>query len=366
MLRRLFASLAALAAVGALGACGPLPRPPAPFPAAPPPAPAAAPQPPAPAPSLVVQGVPLSSLPGWAEEDHRAAYDAFRTTCARTPALVAACASARQAGPLGPAAAKAWLEARFVAQPLRPDAGPVGLLTGYFAPEYPARDRPDAEFSAPVRPRPADLVPGRPYAARAEIERAPSEALAWMRPEELFFLQIQGSGTLAFPDGRRLRAVYAADNGLPFVGVARIMRAQGLLADNETSGEAIRSWLAAHRGPEAAAVMNANPRYIFFAIRPDSDAEPAGAAGVPLPPGRAVAVDPSRHAYGELFWIDAEAPALTGAFPRYRRVVSALDTGGAIKGNVRADLYLGRGAAAGTEAGRIRHQLRMWRLTPRA
>jgi membrane-bound lytic murein transglycosylase A len=361
---RSFGAAAAFAATGIMAACAPLPAPPppGPFTSEPRPEPPASEAPP----PLVVQGAPLSSLPGWAEEDHRAAYEAFRTTCARTSALVAACASARQAGPLTAEAARAWLEARFVAQAVQPDTGSTGLLTGYFAPEYPARDRADAEFSAPVRPRPVDLVQGRPYASREEIERTPSEALAWMRPEELFFLQIQGSGTLTFPDGRRLRAVYAADNGLPFVGVARVMRAQGLLADNQTSGEAIRSWLAAHRGPQAQAVMNANPRYIFFAIRPDDGQEPAGAAGVPLPPGRAVAIDPSRHTYGQLFWMDAEAPALAGAFPRYRRLVTALDTGGAIKGAVRADLYLGRGAAAGTEAGRIRHQLRMWRLVPRA
>lgn len=333
---------------------------------------ATAPQPAAPArpalvtpPAYVVQGEPLSRLPGWAGEDHRAAFEAFRTTCRRPPALVAACASAQQAGPLSGPEARAWLEERFVAQPVQPDSGDRGLLTGYFAPEYTARDTPSAEYSAPVRPRPADLRPGQPYLDRAAIEQSPAQALAWMRPEELFFLQIQGSGTLVYPDGRRLRAVYAADNGHPFVGVARVMRAQGLLADNQTSGEAIRAWLAAHRGPEAQAVMNANPRYIFFRVQPDDGREPAGAAGVPLPPGRAVAVDPARHTYGQLFWIDAEAPALTGAFPTYRRLVTALDTGGAIKGAVRADLYLGRGAAAGVEAGRIRHQLRMWRLVPK-
>ena len=179
---RSFAAVAAWAAAGLLTACAPLPAPPPPSPITSVPRPAAPPGGPF-APPLVVQGAPLSSLPGWAEEDHRAAYEAFRTTCARTAALVAACASARQAGPLGAEAARAWLEARFVAQAVQPDTGSTGLLTGYFAPEYPARDRADAEFSAPVRPRPADLVQGRPYAARAEIEGAPSEALAWMRPE---------------------------------------------------------------------------------------------------------------------------------------------------------------------------------------
>jgi membrane-bound lytic murein transglycosylase A len=360
---------AGIALVAAVAACAPLPAPSGPAapgrPQAPPPprAPAQAALPPA----LVVRGEPLDHLPGWAEEDHGAALEAFRRTCIRMPEIAAACASAQASGALGGPAAKAWWEARFVVQAIQPDTGDRGLLTGYFAPEYQARDQPDAEFSAPVRPRPADLVRGQPYALRADIERAPGEAaLAWMRPEELFFLQIQGSGGLTFPDGRRIRAVYAADNGRPFVGIAKVMREQGLLVDSNTSGEAIRAWLAAHRGPEAQAVMNANPRYIFFALQPEDGREPAGAAGVPLTPGRSIAVDATRHAYGELFWIEGQAPALAGAFPTYRRMVTALDTGGAIKGAVRADLYLGRGAAAGTEAGRIRHQLRMWRLVPRA
>jgi len=242
--------------------------------------------------------------------------------------------------------------------------------------------------SAGLRPPPADLVmvdgaqldpalAGRRvgardvdgrlelYPVRAEIEAAGGEALAWLRPEDLFFLQIQGSGTLVFPDGSRRRAAYAADNGRPFVGIARVMRERGLLADNQTSGEAIRAWLAAHRGAQAQAVMNENPRYIFFGLQPDDGREPAGAAGVPLPPGRAIAVDPTQHAYGEVFWISAQAPALAGAFPTYRRVVGALDTGSAIRGPVRADLYLGRGGAAGAEAGRIRHELRLFRLVPR-
>jgi membrane-bound lytic murein transglycosylase A len=112
--------------------------------------------------------------------------------------------------------------------------------------------------------------------------------------------------------------------------------------------------------------MNENPRYVFFSLQPDDGREPAGAANVPLPPGRAIAIDPIRHRYGQIFWIDGQAPALAGAFPAYRRMVSALDTGGAIKGPVRADLYLGRGAAAGAEAGRVRHDLRMFRIVPLA
>ena len=264
------------------------------------------------------------------------------------------------------------------------------MLTAYFAPEYQARRTPDWEFRAPVRAKPADLKavdaglfdssqagrPGaafasadgslQPYPDRAAIESTPpGKALAWMRPEDLFFLQIQGSGVLTFEDGKRLKALYAANNGRPFVGVANIMRDRGLLARENTSGEVIRAWLADHRGPDADEIMRLNPRYAFFSLAPDDGRQPVGAANIPLPPGRAVAIDPAFHAMGELLWIDAEAPILAGAFPAYRRLVLSLDTGGAIKGDVRADLYLGLGQAAGAEAGRVRHTLRMYRLVPK-
>ncbi len=185
-----------------------------------------------------------------------------------------------------------------------------------------------------------------------------------MRPEDLFYLQIQGSGVLSFPDGRHMKAAYTADNGKPFVAIARPMVNLGLLGGAGASGDNIRAWLAAHRGAQAQAVMWLDPRYVFFNVAPDDGREPPGAAGVPLPPGRAIAIDPGRHAYGELFWIDASAPTLTGAAKTYRRTVVALDTGAAIRGEVRADLYIGSGAAAGSEAGRVRHTLRMTRLVP--
>lgn len=167
-----------------------------------------------------------------------------------------------------------------------------------------------------------------------------------------------------FPDGSRLVAKSDGTNGAPFLGIARPMRAEGLLADNDTSADAIRTWLADHRGPEADAVMALDRRYVFFKLLPDDGAEPTGAAGVPLIPGRSIAVDPGRHALGELLWIDASSPALIGAYPNYRRLTVALDTGGAIKGDARADLYLGKGPIAGLEAGRVRHQLRLYRLVP--
>ncbi len=348
-----------------------------------PPPPATVPPPPSTRPTTALS---FSSLAGWSEEDHLAALGAFRAGCgvAKEPAMARVCGLAKATVIQDEQGARAFLEANFRPEPV----GDEGLLTAYFAPQYDARMSRNAEFTVPVRGLPADLVVldlgafepafiGKkitghvegptfvPYPGRADIEAVPSDKpLAWMRPEDLFFLQIQGSGVLVLPDGRRVRAAFAGSNGKPFVGIANAMRDKGLLPDNNTSGDAIRSWLAAHRGPDADAIMQLNPRYVFFRTIPDDGKEPVGSAGVPLPPGRAIAVDPSRHAMGELYWLDAAAPKLAGAFPTYRRLAVALDTGGAIKGDVRADLYMGTGNAAGAEAGRVRHALRLYRLVP--
>ncbi len=352
------------------------------------PKPSTATPPPPPATTLPPTALSFSSLAGWSEDDHLAALNAFRAGCgvAKDPALARVCGLAKTTVVQDEQGARAFLEAHFRPEPV----GDEGLLTAYFAPQYEARMSRNAEFTAPVRGLPADLVvldladfePGfvgkkitghvegptfAPYPARAEIEAVPTDKpLAWMRPEELFFLQIQGSGILVLPDGRRVRAAFAGHNGKPFVGIANAMRDQGLLPDNNTSGDAIRTWLAEHRGPQADAIMQLNPRYVFFRMAADDGKEAVGAAGIPLPAGRAIAVDPSKHSYGGLYWLDAAAPKLAGAFPAYRRLAVALDTGGAIKGEVRADLYMGSGTAAGAEAGRVRHALRLYRLVPKS
>jgi membrane-bound lytic murein transglycosylase A len=302
----------------------------------------------------------MATLPGWDAEDHVAAFAAVASACAGSPALAATgtCAAVRALGAPDEAVAKAFLERHFRAEPI----DGVGVLTAYFAPVYEARHAADGEFSAPVRPPPAD-----PAAApdRAGLAQAPAtDALAWMRPEDLFFLQIQGSGVLVFADGERRRAVFAGSNGRPYLAIGRAMIDQGLLVPSAASADAEHDWLAAHRGPDAEAMMDLDPRYIFFRLATDDGAEPRGAAGAPLLPGRSVAVDPAAHPWFELLWIDAEAPTLVGALPDYRRLVVAMDAGGAIKGPVRADLYLGRGPAAGDEAARVSHRLRLYRIAP--
>jgi membrane-bound lytic murein transglycosylase A len=297
-------------------------------------------------------------LPGWAAEDHAAAFAAVRHACAATPVGGGrqVCAEVLARGPLGEDAARSFLETHFRATPIDGE----GLLTGYFAPAYEARTSPEGDFIAPVRPVPD----GGSSADRAAIEQAPApDALAWMRPEDLFFLQIQGSGVLTFADGSRRRAVFAAANGQPFVAIAAPMIAEGLIAPSEASSANLRDWLAAHRGPDAQAVMDKDPRYIFFRLVADDGGEPKGASGATLIPGRSLAIDPAHHGYFELLWIDAHG-GLAGAHPDYQRLAVALDRGGAILGPVRADLYVGSGPGAGDEAARIRHVLHLYRIEP--
>ena len=342
---------------------------------APVPAPPDIPMPPTPPPP-VGPGVSPASLPGWAEEDHLAALEAWAETChvARDAAYQTACQAARVLPAGDTVAARTFLETFFVVE--RGEA--EGLLAAYFAPEYEARRFRTDAFDTPVLARPLDLVAEGtvsrqrlpdgtlvPYPPRAEIDETDAAPIAWMRPEDLFFMQIQGSGYLTFEDGTTARAAFAAHNGQTFVGVARPMAERGLLPANGTSGEAIRSWLASHRGAEAREVMNLNPRYVFFRLEADDGRGPTGAAGVPLIAGRSIAVDPTQWSYGDLVWIDAPRGDLVGADRGYRGLVTALDTGGAIRGAVRADFYVGRGPEAGLQAGRVRHPLRMWRLTPR-
>lgn len=270
-----------------LAACATTPAVPPPPPETPAPAPD-----PSPGPAPAPEGQSPATLPGWNDEDHLAAFEAWAVGCtvARDAAARVQCARAmhikQTSKPVTPSAARAFLESGFTVVAARTADGGPGLLTAYFAPEYAARRAPDAEFDMPVLPRPPGWARGDVMAVRADIEAAPREALeagalAWMRAEDLFFMQIQGSGYLTFEDGSRARAAYAADNGRPFTGIARPMTEQGLLPANGTSGEAIRAWLAAHRGPEARAVMALNPRYIFFAMDPDDGGHPNGAAGIP-------------------------------------------------------------------------------------
>ncbi len=274
-----------------------------------------------------------------------------------------------------------------------------GLFTGYFEPELRGSRTRQGRYLVPLYGRPADLVTVdlglfrddwrgtriagrvqqgalRPYPTRAEIETgalknqrqtngSPLE-LVWVDDAVgAFFLEIQGSGRIVFDDGSMIRVGYAATNGRPYVAIGRVLVERGALAREDVTMPSIRAWLAAHPA-EAENVMRENPSFVFFRPLPppaSADDGPPGAQGVPLTPGRSLAVDRAFLALGLPVWLDADDPLVPGA--RLRRLLIAQDTGGAIRGPVRGDVFWGHGDLAAQRAGVMRSAGRYWILLPR-
>ena len=189
--------------------------------------------------------------------------------------------------------------------------------------------------------------------------------LVWVDdPVDAFFLQIQGSGRVRLPDGRMLRLGYAGRNAHPYRAIGRSLIARGAIAREAMSMQAIRAWLAAAPPDEAAALLRENPAYVFFRPILDLPAEagPIGTLGVPLTPGRSLAVDPAHVPLGAPVFIVARDPV--DGTPLGRLVV-AQDTGGAIRGQARGDLFWGWGAAAAARAGLMREAAQVFVLLPR-
>ena len=267
-------------------------------------------------------------------------------------------------------------------------AGPEGLFTGYYEASLRGALRPDARYRIPLFARPDDLVTadlgrfdpalkgkritGRvrggaliPYPVRAAIDRGAlgdrARPLVWVDDAvDAFFLHIQGSGRVAFEDGSEMRVGFAATNGRPYTAIGRVLVARGALRRDEVSMRSIRDWLAAHPA-EAAQVMAENARYVFF--RRLDGPGPIGALGVPLTAGRSLAVDPAAIPLGAPVWLQTTA-ALAPEEP-LRRLMVAQDTGGAIKGAVRGDVFFGAGAEAARQAGAMKRPGRYFVLLPR-
>ncbi|MFT8244024.1 murein transglycosylase A [Roseomonas sp. BN140053] len=267
-----------------------------------------------------------------------------------------------------------------------------GLLTAYYEPVLRGSLAPDEAFATPLYSKPPEHVaidvPNslRPAHGRLQdgrLEPLPDRAaiqngalagrgleLAWVTdPAEAFFLHIQGSGRVVLPNGAVLRLGYAGQNGQPYRAVGRSLIERGELMRDRMSMRAIRAWMAA-AGPERAnALMAENPSYIFFqrneGLRDDQG--PPGAMGIPLTPERSVAVDPAVVPLGApVFVADADPQPGRPAGERFRRLLAAQDTGGAIRGPGRGDLFRGWGHEAGERAGNVREPVRMWVLLPRS
>lgn len=399
-MRKIQAALAAAALL--LTACSTVPpTPSAPSPACQPcaacpacPPPVAAPAAPAPF-TRTLQPAAWSDLPGWTTDDVAAAWPAFLQSCRGVaskphgPAWKRVCDLARAAD------GKPGFDARrFFEQHLQPysvanGGGAVdGLVTGYYEPLLRGSRTRARGFEQPVRGVPDDLltidlsavfpelkdkrVRGRlegnkvvPYWSRAEIaargERLPARTLLYVDdPVELFFLQVQGSGRVKLPDGSLVRLNYGDQNGHPYQSIGRVLVDRGELKLEEASMQGIQAWARANPG-RLDELLNSNPSYVFFREVPDSRGGPVGALGVPLTAERSIAVDPRSVPLGAPVFLATTRP--NSAQPM-NRLVMAQDTGGAIKGAVRADFFWGFGKEAGEQAGRMKQSGRMWVLLP--
>ncbi len=366
--------------------------------AAPPPAPP--PEPPA---RLVLTPAAFADLPGWTADRHAEALPALLRSCARLARLAdtqtignealagrvadwrAPCAAARD---VPPASAQAFFEANFRPFALSNNAERTGLFTGYYEPELRGSLARTPRYATPLYGRPDDLVTVdlgafreelrgqrlagrveagalRPYEPRARIVEgalgARGKPLVWVEDAtEAFFLEVQGSGRVVLDDGRILRVGFAAQNGHVYVPIGRTLIERGALVRENVSMQSIKAWLAANPA-EAAAIRNSNPSYVFFRLL-EGDG-PLGSEGVALTPGRSLAVDRNFLPMGVPMFLDADDPLDPAR--RVSRLMMAQDTGGAIRGPVRGDVFWGPGRDAEERAGRMRSTGRAWLLLPR-
>ncbi|MES0157945.1 murein transglycosylase A [Mesorhizobium sp. M0018] len=349
----------------------------------------------------------FGELPGWGEDDHLAAFDAFRRSAFhilskpyRSGALgvdyngfVDAYAEARTVSPANRSQARSFFERHFVPARIDAEDGGPGLVTGFYEPEVEASPVRTQRFSVPLLARPADLVdiddgnrpsaldpylafaraaPNGPveYFDRGEIERGALAGkrleIAWLADKvDAFFIHVQGAARLKMTDGRLRRITYVAKSGQRFTGPGKILSEEGEIPREKVTMQSIRAWFKAH--PERVdEILWRNRSYIFFREMGVDDPElgPIAAAKVALTPGRSIAVDRLLHTFGTPFHIDA--PSLTAFDGKpFRRLMIAQDTGSAITGPARGDLFAGSGDAAGEIAGVIRNAADFYALVPR-
>ena len=358
----------------------------------------ACPQPAKPVPEQAsYEAAEFSALPGWQSAALLPSFKAFVAGCARiqaASALKKACENARSIDAPDESAARRFFETAFSAYSIvAPDRSTQGLVTGYYEPILAGSRNRAQTFRFPVYGIPDDLVvvdlaeqhpelrglrlrgriEGRrlvPYWSRAEFENRGRAndgvvpgvpVLAWVRdPVELFFLQIQGSGQIQLESGERLRIGFGDQNGHAYRSLGRHLIDRGELTLEHASMQGIKAWAQANPDKLADA-LNSNPSYVFFRAS-DSGSGPIGALGAALSAGYSIAVDPRFVPLGAPVFLATTMPLSTQPL---ERLVVAQDTGGAIRGAVRADFFWGTGDAAGAQAGRMRQQGAMWLLWPR-
>lgn len=316
-----------------------------------------------------------AELPGFDQDALHEAWNAWLRSCERPPAALAPlCNDVRRLSIASEQERLHWLQQKM--QPYRIeslDGQSQGMLTSYYEPEMIGSRVRTAEFNIPLYSTPQSLGTRKPWYTRQQIEMLPEaqaalagREIAWLNdPVEALVLHIQGSGRLRItePDGsvRLIRLAYAATNDQPYKSVGRWLLDRNLITDASWPG--ISAWIAVNPG-RVQEMLWSNPRYVFFKEEPleglDAQFGPKGAQGVPLTPGRSIAVDRASIPYGTPVWMYSK-----GIEVEYKRLVLAQDTGSAIVGAVRADYFMGWGKEAGDLAGRIKQPLRLWAMWPK-
>lgn len=299
----------------------------------------------------------FDALQGWAEDDHAAALETFVLSCPRQrdPEWLAVCAFAEHASP-NP---RAFFERFF--RPVLIGGRESTLFTGYFEPELRASRERRTGFTVPVYRRPPELENGQRSHSRAEIDAGALAGrgleLGWLRnPAELYYLQMQGSGRLLFEDGSVMRLGWGGQNGHPRRSVSAESVRRGFLQAHQASARSVRAFVG-NNPDEGRALLQHDPSYVFFRELGHHPARlgPLGALSIPLTPLRSLAVDPAHTPLGAPVWVERGA---------MRRLMVAQDTGGAIRGPQRADIFFGTGQGAEQAARRIRDDGRMVVLMP--
>jgi membrane-bound lytic murein transglycosylase A len=356
--------------------------------------------------------VTYAHLPGWAQDDHLAAFKTFLASCVRViarrreaqegdrkgpqpppAALVAACAHATRLSDeiTSKESARAFFEANFTPNAVAA-RGQTGLLTGYYEPVLEGSRTPDGKFQTPIYKRPPDLVnvvhdtqrgmlkPGalthvrktatgtEPYFTRAQIEGGALkgkglELLYFADPVDVFFMQIQGSGRVKLTDGTTVRVHYDGKNGHPYGSIGRYLTDRAILAADRISMAALAAWLRAdpERGKQ---IMWQNTSYVFFRVIKDDVGSPLGAIRVPLTPLRSLAIDTAYHTLGTPIYLSVPTMKHVPNAAPFNRLMVGQDVGSAIRGAERGDIYFGSGDVAAKLAGSTKYPGRFFVLVP--
>ncbi|MGE3876184.1 MAG: murein transglycosylase A [Parvibaculaceae bacterium] len=347
----------------------------------------------------------FKAIPGWADAELGGALTAFKRSCAEIEAAghafgrkvayggtrqdwLAICSRLKSAGD-----ARRFFEEAFTPLVVRDPDRPQGLFTGYYEPEMEGSLKPGGAYKVPIYAKPADLVgfdaktakrlglaygrtvdgKAQAYYTRREIEegalRGRGLELVWLKDwADAFFLQVQGSGRVRLPGGKVMRLSYAAKTGLPYTAIGGVLVERGVLTRDTASMQTIRAWM--RDNPQSAReLMWENKSFVFFSENTVADPRlgPPGAQKVPLTPLHSLAIDRSLWMFGTPVWLDTQAPkGESGELVPFRALLVAQDTGTAIKGHARGDVFWGAGEEAALTAGQMKSPGRMIVLLPRA